>query len=134
MEEHEKGYESTRVEEEMGSNQWRNNPKFPKSPNLHLFTIFLNKDPNHQSLNVEGGWWGSRPSLVLREWGLSTSQEECKRLHLHMNSNLMDIQTITFLVHSLHAIQNDHSSILYSSLQGFAHVFRSYVEHCNRNM
>jgi len=95
MEEYERGCESIRGEEERRTKGSQNNhelPKFPKSPNHHLLNVCLVKDPNHQSLNVGGGWLKSPTSIVMRAWGLSTSQEECKRLRLHKYLKLTDIQ------------------------------------------
>jgi hypothetical protein len=46
-EEHKRGYESIRGEEERGSKGMLNNSKFPKFPNLHFFIVYLIKDPNH---------------------------------------------------------------------------------------
>ena len=68
MEEKEIGYESTRKEEERGSKGLRNNTNFHKSHHLHIFPMFLIKDPNNQSVNVGSGLWGSFPSLDMRAW------------------------------------------------------------------
>ena len=68
MEEHERGYNSTRGEEEMGFEELRNYPNFPKlpkSPNLHLLPCLLLIS---QPLSIEwrGDWWGSPTSIVMR--------------------------------------------------------------------
>jgi hypothetical protein len=50
---------STSGEGEMRHEGMTNNPKCPKfskSPSFHISTIYLIKNPNHQSLNVFGGW------------------------------------------------------------------------------
>ena len=90
IKEHEKGHESTRGEEKRRSKWLTNNHKFtmPSKPfNLRIFTMCIVKIPNHQSLNVNGGWWGSLLFLVMRVWGFSTNIEECERHHLLRYSN-----------------------------------------------
>lgn len=69
-------------------------PKFSKSPSLHIITMCIIKNTYHQLLNTSGGWWGSWTSIVMRS-GL----KECKRHHLHVNLNLTQIWTIMLPLH-----------------------------------
>jgi hypothetical protein len=94
MKYHDRGYKSTRGEEERGPKGLTNNPKipnFPKPHNIYLFIVCLIEDSNHQSLNVGGAYYVSLPSIVVREMRLSTSLEECKRFYLHKDLILLYI-------------------------------------------
>lgn len=77
-----------------GSKELVNNPKLHKSPSLHLFTMCLFKNLNHQSLNAGGCWWGSPPSTVMRVWGLTKSKISVR------DSISIRIWTISIFVHS----------------------------------